>query len=466
MSSYLDVGDVQEGFGTTASPLYHELLKRDTKTVEPALLSKGSYRSPAKPIPAWRYFDAEFAKLEMERVWKKSWQVVGRCEDIPNVGDRKPYAAGNLSYIIIRSGPDSYDALENSCTHRGTSLCQRADSGSSIRCPFHAWEWNLDGSLKKVPSEWDFPGVSDATHRLPQARIESWGGFLFINPDPDAAPLRDALGVLTEHYRPEDAEQRFTLIWLRKKVRANWKVTIEAFLESYHVLKTHPQLLPNFGDASTRYDVWEDGKSSVSRSITPAGVPSPHLGDRASPLLAAQALVRDYDMASPENMPSFSTDEGARAVVADYRRTALGTAFDSDLSLTSDTYMLDGTQYYMFPNFCPWMGGTPTLAYQFTPLGDDPNESVMEIRLLAPIPRSGARPPCAPMIELDFDTPVSSIPDINALSEILDQDFSNSPRVQQGLRARGCRDEPITLGRYQECRIQHLHETLDRRLGL
>jgi hypothetical protein len=90
----------------------------------------------------------------------------------------------------------------------------------------------------------------------------------------------------------------------------------------------------------------------------------------------------------------------------------------------------------------------------------------MEIRLLAPIPRSGVRPPCAPMVELDFDTPVSSIPDINALSEILDQDFSNIPRVQQGLRARAFRDEPITLGRYQECRIQHLHETLDRRLGV
>src|SRR5690349_11224890 len=145
---------VQQGFATAAGPLMADLITGDPRA-EPALKEVGTFFAEPKKIKFSRYHTAEFAALEMEHVWKKSWQAVGREEDIPEVGDRKPYDVGMLSYIIIRSGPNEFRALQNACLHRGTRLCNNFMAGESIKCPFHAWEWNIDGSLKNVPSRWD-----------------------------------------------------------------------------------------------------------------------------------------------------------------------------------------------------------------------------------------------------------------------------------------------------------------------
>jgi phenylpropionate dioxygenase-like ring-hydroxylating dioxygenase large terminal subunit len=459
---------IQKGFGTVPSPLVEELLARDAKPIEPALLATGNYQPQPKRIPVKRYFDRDFATLEMEKLWKKSWQVVGREEDIPQVGDRMTYDVGELSYVILRDGPDSFRALENTCLHRGTRLCDGHGSSPSIRCPFHAWEWNLDGSLKRVPSRWDFPQVTDESFRLPEARIDRWGGHLFINPDPEAGPLSEALGVLQTHFRPIDAADRYTIVFARKKMRGNWKTVMEAFLEAYHVIETHADLMGFTGDASTQYEIWDDGKAHVSRLITPAAVPSPHLGDDASGLAAAAALLDVFAaaMGNAFPVPALTSELAARAEVAAWRRSSMSAVFGHDFTDSSDSYMLDSNQYFMFPNFFPWMGeGTP-LSYQFMPLGSDPNQCMMEIRLTAPIPDNGPRPPAAEPIDVDFDEPMSTIPAFGILARVFDQDFSNLPNVQRGLKSRRKNDSWVTFGRYQESRIQHFHEVLEKTLGL
>jgi phenylpropionate dioxygenase-like ring-hydroxylating dioxygenase large terminal subunit len=460
---------VIRGASSAVSPLAEALIEADSREVGVALRTRGNYLPQQKKIPLSRYHSVEYAALEKERLWKRVWQFACREEDIPSVGDRVPYTVGDLSFVVVRSGPREFRAFYNTCLHRGTRLCDGAGSGASLRCPFHAWEWHLDGSLKNIPSRWDFANVKSADYALPEVKLDTWGGFIFINPDPAAPPLASALGVLPEFFKDCPADDRFTAFHIRKRVRANWKVTLEAFLEAYHVIETHSDSLTFTGDASTQYDIWEEGGAHISRLITPLGIPSPHLGDGASAIAAVDRAYEVFAMAMPGvPVPKFDPKSAlsGRAQVAEWRRQMLGAGLARDLAGWPDVAMLDSIQYFMFPNFCPWYGEGLPLIYQFLPHGTDPNESVMSVRLTAPLPGAGApRPPAAPIMELDFDEPFSSKPEIGLLSLIFDQDMSNLPRIQAGLRGADPARAEATLGRYQEQRIQHFHEVLERTLG-
>lgn len=477
-----------KGRASKVSPLVKDLLKADTKKLPLALRCNGNYEPVTRPVPLARYFSREFAELEKERLWKKTWQFACREEDIPSVGDRVPYTVGTFSYMIVRSAPNEFRAFYNTCLHRGTRLCEGKASGAQIRCPFHGWAWNPDGSLASIPSDWDFPHVmrKKDEFKLPEVKVGTWGGFIFINPDPEAGPLEDALGILPEHFRSFEPENRFTYAHISHKVHANWKVTMEAFLEAYHVVETHSDSMPFTGDASTQYDVWDNGKSHISRLYTPLGVPSPHLGDEASALDAVRGLAQIMALAAGPNVPPAQVDtaEGGRAQVAEWRRQTMGAAFGRDFSKWSDAELVDTIQYFMFPNFCPWFGEGLPLVYQFLPLGDDPDWSVMNVRLMAPVPGGGApRPPSAPILELEAHQSFSEhAPQIGLLSHIFDQDLGNLPLVQDGLKEeighelgklpqvqRGLKTashRDAVFGRYQECRIAHFHEVLGKVMQL
>lgn len=458
------------GQASQVSPLVPELLAADSREVPAGLKSEGNHLPASRKIPIARYFDPAFAALEREHLWMKTWQFVCREEDIPLVGDRYRYDVGTLSWIIVRSAPDRIQAFNNACLHRGTSLCSGNSHAGSIKCPFHAWEWNLDGSLKNIPSRWDFPEVQDEKYRLREAKVALWGGFVFINPDSGSPPLHQFLGVLPEHFCEWRPEKRFTAFHIRKRVRANWKVTLEAFLEAYHVVETHTDSMSFTGDANTQYDIWEDGDGHVSRLITPSVVPSPLLGHQASIADAANHAFAAFAMGMPGiPVPKFDAASrvSGRTQVAEWRRQTMSAGLGRDFSSYADATMIDSIQYFLFPNFCPWFGEGLPLVYQFLPYKDDPNQSVMSVRLTAPLPGGSApRPPSAPIREIDFDEMFSAAPEIGLLSRIFDQDMGNLPLIQEGLRAASSDRAATTLGRYQEQRILHFHDVLDRALGL
>lgn len=460
-----DFKNVVKGFATAASPVMADLLIHDTVPGEPVLRETGNHFPAPRKVPFGVYYDPEFAKLEMEKVWKKSWQPAGRVEDLPEIGDRKLYEVGTLSFIIVRSGEHEFRALQNACLHRGTRLCSGPSISNSIKCPFHAWEWNLDGSLKNIPSRWDFPDVKNENYHLPEAKVGLWGGFIFINPDPNADPLEDYLGVLPKHFSRRDAEDRYTFVGFRKKLRANWKLAQEAFLEAYHVMETHPNIMSYNSDTGACYDIWDDGKAHISRSITASAVPSGHLGDDASRLQAAQDSLNTFAKGLVDEVPKIKSAETGRGEVAQWRRDMMSKVWDVDLSQVSDSGMLDANEYFMFPNFFPWWGEGLPLSYTFLPYEDDPNQCIAEFRLLFPIPEHGPRPPAAELIEIDFDTPIASVPPLGFIASVFDQDFSNAPLVQKGLRSTTNGEQLITLGRYQECRITGFYEVLDRWLA-
>jgi phenylpropionate dioxygenase-like ring-hydroxylating dioxygenase large terminal subunit len=221
-------------------------------------------------VPAERYFSKAFHDLEVEKVWKRVWQMACHEDDIPEVGDSLPYDIAGLSFLVVRTAPDEIKAYYNACLHRGRKLKEaRGKKATELRCEFHGWCWHLDGRLKEIPCEWDFAYLDKAKQNLPEARVGRWGRFVFINPDPSCQSLEDFVGDLSSHFSVLPYEKRYKEAHVAKIVRANWKTTMQAFMEAYHVITTHPQIITGHTqDANTKYDVF----GNYSRAITVAGM--------------------------------------------------------------------------------------------------------------------------------------------------------------------------------------------------
>ena len=456
-----------EGIGTTEGPVARELMAKDALPLSVAMKSKGNTMPEPKPVEYSRYYSREFAALEREKVWNTSWQFVCREEEVPKVGDRYTYDVGTNSYFVVRSAENEFKAFYNFCRHRGNRLSFERSRGSSIRCKFHGWEWNLDGSLKHLPHEWDFPHIDQKDYGLVECKLGTWGGFIFINPDPDAAPLEKSLGVLPEHFAHYQPEQRFVALHARKLVKANWKLVAEAFFESYHAPVTHPQSSPFAADCQVQYDIWDDGDSHISRLIGPTAIPSGTAPASATAedavMMVAGFLVGNQSEA--ERKASLEQLKGkGRVGLAALRREQLKAQYGREFTL-SDVEMIDSIQYFMFPNFFPWMGEFLPLVYQFLPYGDDPEMCAAHTRLLLPLPAAG-RPPAAKMKELGFDDTFEGIKEWADIGLVFDQDYLNLPDIQKGLRASADSGKGYaTLARYQESRITHFHEVIDRMIN-
>lgn len=463
------MNEMIKGFATKESPLAADVLAMDSGQVPQCLIDEGNYLPKTTEVPLKTYYDRDYAALELEHVWKKSWQYACREEDIPDVGDRYVYDVGPLSFIIVRSSENEFKAFYNACLHRGTRLCEEDSGGKDIRCPFHGWRWHLDGSLKDIPHRWDFPQTGEHLS-LPEISIGSWGGNILVNPDPDCGPLSDALGVLPDHFKDFDLGQRFTIARTTKKLKANWKTAWAAFLEAYHLTEIHSDYIDIYADVATKYDIFDSGKAKISRSLTNAAVASPNLGDKVTARDAAIQTLKFYEIAlgdaaagtmpDYENMPDFG-----RKDVAAWRREIMHSMMGVDVSNRCDSEILDGIQYAMFPNWGPWLGEGLPIMYQFLPYGDDPNESIFVIRMMAPLPEGAPRPPAAEMTYLDFDEYFNSLPEWQPFGTVLDQDMYILPRIQAGLRA-AAGDNPVThLGRYQEQRVALLHEFVEEKIA-
>jgi len=431
---------------------FQSLLDAETRPVPESLRTTSTTaEEPVIEIARERYFDRDFHRLEVERVWRRVWQMACREEEITQVGDTLVYDIVDASLLIVRTAPVEIRAFHNSCLHRGTQLRAGPGHVAELRCPFHGFTWNLDGSFREMPCSWDFPHVDPACMHLPEAQVGTWGGFVFVNLDPDAAPLADYLEDLPWHFAAWPLEDRYKSAHGVKVMPCNWKVALEAFIEAYHTVAVHPQLLRTSGDTVTEYDVY---RRHVSRMITPVGVASEHLGREVddAEMLKAMFLTRDDDLAVEEG----ST---ARRVLADRVRTQLQERTGRDFSNITDAEALDGIEYFLFPNFMPWAGFTTPLVYRFRPNGDDPDSCVMEVMLLDPIPADGPRPPPVPTRYLGEDESWADVPELGYLGRILNQDSATFGRVQRGLHASV--KPNITVGRYQESRIRHFHVTLD-----
>ena len=430
-----------------------ELLDAESGPVPATLRATADEDLGTGGIPRARYISRTVHDLEVDKVWARVWQMACREEQIPKIGDSIVYDVAGFSLVVVRRGPEEIRAFHNSCLHRGTRLRTQPGPVSELRCPFHGFTWNLDGSFAGMPCPWDFPHVEAGSFCLPEARVGVWGGFVFVTMDAGTEPLESYLEILPEHFAPWPLEDRYLTAHVVRVLRCNWKVALEAFIESYHTVAVHPQLLSTSGDAQTEYDVYP-GVRHINRMITPVGIASEHVegGVAEQDIVDAMFLTRD----DPERtVPEGST---ARHVLADRTRRQLGERTGRDYSGITDSEALDAIEYFVFPNLMPWAGYTTPLTYRFRPHGADHESAIMDVMLLEPVPAGGPRPDAAATRYLGDEESWADAPELGYLGRILNQDTATLARVQQGLRSWSVPD--VTLSAYQENRIRHFHATL------
>jgi len=436
---------VQDVFATDRNPA------PDVLRIESPARNLGS-----EDISIERYFSKDWHDREVSKVWQKTWQIACRLEEIPNVGDHVVYEIAMDSLIVVRSAPDEIRAYVNSCLHRGTLLRKEGGCVQRFRCPFHGYTWSLKGELVELPCEWDFPHVDKSEFKLPEARVGLWGGFVFINMDPDAESLESYLEILPKHFEAFALENRYKAVHVAKIMPCNWKLAMEAFIEAYHVAYAHPQTLSYYGDLNTQYDVWP-GVRHVNRMISVQGVASPSLGE-VSPELTIKHMRRDVPFFGGRPI-EMEPGVSARAKLAERAREKMTRSSGADLSALSDTESLDLIQYSLFPNSVPWGGQSLPVCYRFRPYGENPEMSIMEIMFLFAKGDDGTHPPPADIRWLTVDEPWATAPELGSAAMISDQDTDNLKRIQRGLRA--SKKPGVTLANYQESRIRHFHKTLD-----
>lgn len=451
------------------SESYEDILDGDTRPV-PAFLREQEVREiGTEPVLASRYTDRAFFQKEMECVWPKVWQMACREEEIAKVGDYHIFDLVGKSFIVTRTAPNQIRAFYNTCLHRGRKLVTLNGCKQEFRCPYHGIAWNIDGSFKDNPIAWDFPQWADHDMSLPEAKVDRWGGFVFINMDPAAKPLEYYLGPLMRDFAAYDFENRYKAMHVSKVIHANWKAVAEAFMESHHTITTHPQLLPFLGDVNSQYDFLND---YVTRQFTASGVASPIVADKnytATDIMRAMsastggsgsrrnALSDKGDVVVPEGMT-------ARAYAAEQTRKALSAEDGWDYSGCSDAEMVDPMLYNLWPNMSFWAGYAPNLTYRWRPNGLDHESTIMDVIILKRVPKNGPRPAPAPGRLLGENERWIDAPEIGqGLGGVFEQDMGNLPYVQEGLRASG--NGLVHFGRYTEMRIRQLHLLIDRYIG-
>jgi choline monooxygenase len=196
----------------------------------------------ASTLPSGWYFDPAVLRREERQVFGRTWQLVGREEQVALPGQYFTTTIAHEPLLIVRGNDGVVRALSNVCRHRAGPVAAGAGKRPVLQCGYHGWTYTLDGTLHKTP---EMDGVAEfdrAAFCLPRFRIESWCGLLFVNLDPAAPPLAEVLGDLAAHLESRGMS-RYRLahrkVW---ELDCNWKVYVDNYLEGYHIPIVHPGL--------------------------------------------------------------------------------------------------------------------------------------------------------------------------------------------------------------------------------
>lgn len=445
-----------------------ELMAQDS-VPPPSFLREESYTyRGSEPIPVERYISEDFARLERERMWPYVWQFAAREEDLPEPGDFIVYENAGRSYLVSRQDDGSIRAMHNVCLHRGRKLRTEEGTADKFVCPFHGFAWNKDGSFNSMPCQWDFPHLSEQKLDLPDAEVARWQGYVFIREEKGGPSLEEFLAPLPDHFKRWRHEECATVMRVAKEVPANWKVVMEAFMEAWHTIVTHPQLLPFTGDSNAAYWTWGD---NVNVNLVPFGVMSPHIEESQGEQWIVDQFIRfngrsadNYEEAARDNPMAIKVPEGvkARAALGAAMRSAYTQSTGYDHADATDAELLDALVYNVFPNFSPWGGFMPNIVYNWR-TGKTPDTCIMEVRILSRIPKGQPIPRGAPLKFLRLDQKWTEAAELGILGDVFEQDMDNLPFVQEGLHV--SKTGKINLGNYQEIRIRQFQDTLMKYIG-
>jgi nitrite reductase/ring-hydroxylating ferredoxin subunit len=418
-------------------------------------------------VPKAPYIDPAYVQLEKERLWPRVWQVACREEEIPGPGDYVTFDIAGESIILVRLEDRSIAAYYNACQHRGRRLTEGCGSIRHFFCRFHGWRWNRDGSLRSAVDRQDWgERVTDDELRLKSPLTDTWGGFVFINMDPAAEPLRDYLAPIPEIFDPFEFHL-FRHRWYKTVVLpCNWKACLEAFNEGYHVQTTHPQLLRGTDDMTLSKS---DGKHSMftgPEDNRPLGAPSRRLGlpmpDDLRPgiisyyeLLDEQlrAIVTPRGVRASKRLNELASGADPRAVLTALRQFMQEAAIAEGAGypdIPLQNLVRAGKDWHIFPNLIVLPAPDGALWYRARPNGDDPDSCIYDIWSMVRY-----APGAEPKLDREFHEDWRQHEE---WGRILEQDFANMHAVQQGMKSRGfagARVNPV-----QERAISNFHRVL------
>lgn len=205
----------------------------------------------SRVLPARTYWDPDFYQYELEHVWRKDWICLGRVEEVPDKGSYRAVDLAGEPLMLVRGSDEQVRVFSRVCRHRYADLMggERSDaeriSGCVPRfeCPYHAWIYRLDGSLLSAPEMSSRPGFDKTANGLREVRTEIWQGFVFVNLDENTEIPFDmsAIAELQDGYVFDEWEIASVIDWGETTV--NWKIVVENFLECYHHIGIHKNVL-------------------------------------------------------------------------------------------------------------------------------------------------------------------------------------------------------------------------------
>jgi phenylpropionate dioxygenase-like ring-hydroxylating dioxygenase large terminal subunit len=395
-----------------------------------------------------RYFDPDFYQLEVEQLWPRVWQMACRLEEIPHAHDFVEYVILDQSVIVLRTDDGGVRAFQNACRHRGVRVVQgRGTCENGFICPFHGWCYAADGANTFVPRAKTFSehNLDPAEINLVPVRCEVWGGCAWINLSDDAPPLRACIEPAATMLDAWKVESLRTEWWYAARLPVNWKLAQEAFVEQYHVVETHPQLAIPSRYAPPKSDdprAYVDADLDYLRVMSDGMAGMVHANDVAIAEQLAERLELPADLALARETWNRTLND---AVVQWHRAAGHDMPDLNEL----DTLELNEPMGYVFPHYFVLPMYSSASSYRFRPLG--PEETLMEIWSLTRYPDDCERPRPTPPESWEHDDP--------RWPPIPTQDFSNLPRQQKGLHARGF--EYMRLSEQMEGHISNFQRTID-----
>ena len=399
-------------------------------------------------VPKERYFDPDFYQMEAEQLWPRVWQMACRLEEIPEARSFVEYEILDQSIIVLRTDDLEVRAFQNACRHRGVKVAEgRGTCETGFICPFHGWCYGLDGKNTFIPKRraFDEHNLQPEEINLVPVRCEVWGGCAFINLDDDAPPLRQCIepaATILDAWKMEDLRTEW---WFSFRLPVNWKLAQEAFQEQYHVVETHPQLviprgIPRDPAAFDRQN-FIDAELLYLRTMSEGMAGMVHAND-----VAIAEGLRDIELPADPVLAKATWDRTFNDAVVAWHRNA-GSSIPDLNELEANG--LNEPMSYCFPHYFVLPMYSSASSYRFRPLG--PEETLMEIWSLTRFPEGSERQRPTPPVPWEHDDP--RVPPIPI------QDFSNLPRQQRGLHAKGF--EYMRLAAGMEGGVANFERTVD-----
>ncbi len=430
----------------------------------------GKVEAPMK-MSTEPYISADYARAEKEKLWLKVWQVACREEEIPKVGDFYTYDILDQSLIVVRTGEDEIVAYHNACRHRGRRLTRGCGRATHFHCPYHGWQWSLGGDNTHVLNPEDWAGALDVERlRLKTVKVGTWGGFVFVNFDPDCEPLEDFLQEVPYWLGAfETGKMRYKWRqWLR--MDCNWKVAVEAFIEGYHAITTHPQTR-DFGNSKTGSSAEGLHGRLFQMGAAGGGIGTgvgekdeidvreiPYLGLKQAKETVWSNTSDTFIEAArqlPEVLP-----EGVTNVEVSMKLMELACKLDAERGVewpaVDPMHMAQvGINWHVFPNTVLLPNVTFCLGFRMRPDGFNPDSSIMEVFSLERFPE-GEVP------ETKWEHKPEQTGDSWPL--LIKQDFRNLAEQQAGMHSISVADDLIP-NPVQEASVINFQRNLAEYMG-